>query len=246
MNIRALFPSSHYAILSLFFFIGLEFWLWIHQWPVILFIIIVTLLIIGIIFIRSEEGDVFHLTQIILPTLAVFGFVAFAIFLPQNIFLHLYFLSTAILFYLILKYGAKQAWPTWNYAISLIVLFTCVSVIIGWRFYLYSPPWIMIALIFPTVSLIAYQLLFRYVEKFQEAMLLSLTIGFILSEIAWILQFLPLQFIVQTGIIVCLYYVIMQIIVAMYEHRLSKRLLLELIISGTIGIVLLGSTARWS
>jgi hypothetical protein len=246
MNIRRIFPSSHYALLSLFYFIGTEIWLWLSKWPVLLFFIILAVLVIGIILIRSEEGHHFHPTQAILPTLAAFGFMAFAIYLPQNIFLHIYFIICAIIFFYILKYGAKQAWPTWNLSISLIVLFACMAPVIGWRFYLYTPVWYVIGLIFPIIALTAFQSLVRYARSIQETALLSLGISLVLTEVAWILQFLPLHFIVQAGFIVSLYYAILQIITAAYEQRLSRRLLIELAIAGGFGIIILLATAHWS
>ena len=246
MSIRSFFPSSHYVLLSLFYFIGMEVWFALNAWPVVLFFIILAVLVIGIILIRSEEGDRFHPTQAILPTLAAFGFTAFAIYLPQSFFLHFYFAACAVIFFFILKYGAKQAWPTWNSAISLVVLFACVAPVIGWRFYLYSPVGYMLAILFPIIALTAFQSLVRYAHSIYETLLLSLATGLVLTEMVWILQFLPLHFVVEAGFIVSLYYAILQIIIAAYERRLSKRLLIELALAGAIGAAILLTTARWS
>lgn len=246
MNIRSLVPSSHYALLSLFLFIGLELWFALHVWPIILFVIILTVLTIGIILIRSEERHSFHPTQAILPTLSAFGFTAFAIFLPQTAFLHFYFAGSSAIFFFVLKYGAKQAWPTWNTAISLVILFVCTAPVIGWRFYLYSSVGYILAILFPIVSLLAYQSLIRYTKTVYETLLLSLAIALVLIQIVWILQFLPLHFVVEAGFIVSLYYAIIQIITATYEHRLSKKLLVELTLAGIIGITILLTTAHWA
>ncbi len=246
MNIRRIFPSSHYALLSLFYLIGTELWFALSRWPVLLFFIIVAVLIIGIILIRSEEGSDFHPTQAILPTLAAFGFTAFAIYLPQTFFLHIYFIICSIIFFAILKYGAKQAWPTWNLTISLVVLFACTASVIGWRFYLYTSVGYVIAILFPVISLTAFQSLVRYTRSIQETALLSLALGLVLTETAWILQFLPMNFIVQSGLVVSLYYASMQIIASAYERRLTRRFILELAIAGAVGIAFLLATARWS
>ena len=76
--------------------------------------------------------------------------------------------------------------------------------------------------------------------------LLALAVAFVLTETIWILQFLPLHFIVQTGIIVSLYYACMQIIAAYMESRLTKRLMIELVAAAIIGITLLLLTAHWA
>ncbi|OGY37205.1 MAG: hypothetical protein A3E36_01230 [Candidatus Andersenbacteria bacterium RIFCSPHIGHO2_12_FULL_45_11b] len=223
----------------------MELWFALGKWPIILFCIILTVLIIGIILIRSEEGELFHPTQAILPTLAAFGFTAFAIYLPQSLFLHAYFAGCAAIFFFILKYGAKQAWPTWNMSLSLVALFACVATVIGWRYYLYSPVGYMLAILYPIIGLTTFQSLVRYAHTLYETALLSLAVAFVLIEIIWILQFLPLHFVVETGFIVSLYYAALQIIGAAYEKRLSRKLLLELMLASALGVAILLSTARW-
>src|SRR3989344_5330667 len=184
MKIRPLLPSSHYVLLSLFYFISMELWFALGKWPI-------------------------------------------------------------ILFFFILKYGAKQAWPTWNMSLSLVALFACVATVIGWRYYLYSPVGYMLAILYPIIGLTTFQSLVRYAHTLYETALLSLAVAFVLIEIIWILQFLPLHFVVETGFIVSLYYAALQIIGAAYEKRLSRKLLLELMLASALGVAILLSTARW-
>ncbi|HLC48920.1 MAG TPA: hypothetical protein VJI96_00855 [Candidatus Andersenbacteria bacterium] len=245
-SITTLFPSSHYALLSLFLFIGLELLFVIHRWLFLLFFIFLAILIIGIFLIRSEEGEQFHPTQTILPGLAAFGFGALAIYLPLTSFLHIYFLVCAILFFFILKHGAKQAYPTWNMVISPAVLFTVIAPAIGWRFTLYTPVWVMLAILFPIIVLIAFQSLLRYTKTLGEAGMIALSLGFVLTEITWILQFLPLHFIVQAGLIVAIYHTIVQLSILTIEKNLTKRTILEYSLAGAGALLILGITAHWS
>ncbi len=246
MHNKAIFPSSHYALLSLFLFIGLELLFIVHRWLFLLLLILLAILIIGIFLIRSEEGEQFHITQTILPTLAAFGFVAFAVYLPLTAFIHVYFFLCAVAFFFIIKYGAKQAWPTWNAIISVAVLTTVIAPIIGWRFIFYTPVWAIILILFPAIALMAFQSLLRYIPTTAEAGLVSLIIAFVLSELTWILQFLPLHFVVQSGCIVTAYYGILQIITASYEGTLTRRFALEYGFVGTLAMLLLLLTAKWS
>lgn len=245
-NASVLFPSSRYALLSLFLFIGLELLFVVHRWLFVLLFILLGILMIGIFLIRKEEGGQFHGTQTILPTLAAFGFTAFAVYLPLTVFIHVYFLLCAGAFFLIVKYGAKQAWPTWNEIISVAVLFTVIAPIIGWRFMLYTPVWIVIVILFPLVALMALQSLLRYAPNSMEAGLLALVVAFVLSEITWVLQFLPLHFVVQSGCIVTLYYGIMRTCTAAYEGLLSRRSIIEYSVVSGSAVLLLLLTARWS
>ena len=241
-----LFPSSHYVLLSLFLFIGLELLFVLHAWLFVLFFLFLAILITGIFLIRSEEGKHFHITQTILPTLAALGFAAFAIYLPISFYLHIYFIICAILFFFILKNGAKHAFPTWNMVISLAVLFTVIAPVIGWRFTLYTPVWVMLAIIFPLMSLVAFQSLLRYTKTPGEASIIALSLGFTLAQVVWILQFLPLHFIVQAGFIVTLYYIASQLSILAIEHKLTRRLIGEYGLVGAGAILLLATTAYWS
>lgn len=241
-----LFPSSHYALLSLFLFIGLELLFVIHRWLFVLFFIFLAILVVGVFLIRSEEGSKFHPTQTILPTLAAFGFAGLAVYLPLTMFLHGYFILCAVLFFFILKYGAKQAWPTWNMVISLAVLFAIIVPAIGWRFTFYTPVWAMLAIVYVITSLMAFQFILRYTRTNADAGIVALAIGFVLTEITWLLQFLPLHFIVQAGFIVATYHTITQLIVLALEKNLHRKTILEYSLAGGVAILLLIATARWS
>lgn len=245
-SLFTLFPSSHYALLSLFLFVGLELLFVIHRWLFLLIFIFLAILIIGIFLIKSEEGEWFHPTQTILPALAAFGFAGLAIYLPMTGFLHLYFIGCALLFFYILKYGAKQAFPTWNMVISLAVLFAVIVPVIGWRFTLYSPVWIMLALLFPIITLMSFQSLLRYTQTAGEAGMIALSLGFVLTEIAWVLQFLPLHFIVQAGFLVAMYHTITQLAILQIERHLNRKTVIEYSLVGLGAVILLVATAHWS
>jgi hypothetical protein len=245
-SITRIFPSSHYAILSLFLFIGLELLFVIHRWLFLLLFLLLGILVIGVFLIRSEEGAQFHSTQTILPTLAAFGFAGLAVYLPVTALLHVYFIACAIVFFTILKYGAKQAWPTWNMVISLTVLFAALVPTIGWRFLFYAPVWGMLALIFVIVTLLSFQSFLRYVQSTSEAGLIALALGFTLTEIAWILQFLPLHFIVQAGFLVATYYTTSQLATIAIEKNIERKTIIEYGLVGGGAIILLVLTANWS
>lgn len=245
-SIVTFFPSSHYALLSLFLFFGLELLFVIHHWLFLLFFVFLAILIIGIVLIRSEEGRHFHPTQTILPSLAAFGCGALAIYLPLTIFLHVYFIICAILFFFILKYGAKRAYPTWNMVISPAVLFAGIVPAIGWRYTLYTPVWAMLAFLFPIIALIGFQSLLRYTKTLGEAGIIALSLAFVLTQVAWIMQFLPLHFIVQAGFIVAIYHTVITLVILAIERTLSRRTVIEYSLVGIVAIAVLAATAHWS
>ncbi len=245
-KITYLYPSSHYALLALFFFAGMEVSLAVPRWIILIISIILAITAVGIILIRTEEGSRFHPTQTILPALAASSVAAFALFLPTGLFLHIYFTASAILFFYLLKHGAKQAYPTWNWVISMAVLFVTLAAIIGWRFNLYLPIILILGLVFASIVLMSLQSIVRYSSSLPESWLIALSTGFILTELVWVMQFLPLHFMVQAGIVVTVYYVVFQLTTTSYERQLSKKDFYEYLAVGVGTLVALLSTARWT
>lgn len=250
MKLRALwyyFPSSHYALLSIFFFIGLELIALLQRWILLLIGILLAIVTIGIALIRAEEDQYgkFHPVQMILPAMAAFGLAGFALFISAGVWLHAYLVGSAVLFFYLLKHGVKQAYPTWNWVISLAIVFVSLASVLGWRFHLYVPLIIVIPIVFGIFALISLQSFWRYTNHFSEALLIALSISFVLSEFMWALQFLPLHFIVQSGVGVALYYVLFQLTSTSLERSLTKRDILEYSAVTAGALILLLATARW-
>ena len=245
-TMRHIFPSSHYALLALFFFAGLELSFALRRYVILLISIILTITVIGIILIRSEERGGFHPTQAILPILAALGISAFSLFLPTSTILHGYFALAAVTFFFIVKHGARQAYPTWNWVISLGILFVTLASVLGWRFNLYAPVYVVLGMVFSIILALSIQSLIRYTKSLAEAWLLAMAMAFVLTEVVWVLQFLPLHFMVQAGIVVALYYVTFQLTSASVEQRLQRQEIIEHLLVGSGALAVLLITARWT
>ena len=244
-RLRTLFPSSHYALLATFFFVGLELTFNLRLWGALLLLLVLLILTVGIILIRSEEGGDFHITQTILPIFSAIGFTGFALFLPNANYLHAYFLLASFLMYFVLRYGSKKAFPNWNWTVSFFVLFTLLATILGWRFHLFIPVMLVLSLVFVSFTLMSLQSLARIVPHSSESWLLALVIGFVLTQVAWALLFMPLHFLVSAGVLVALYYVIFHLLSLSYEKKLTKQDIVEYIVLGAISLFVLLFTARW-
>lgn len=244
-RVLRVFPSSHYALLSLFFLAGLEIIFGLHRFLPVLIGAVLFILFMGIILVRAEEGGRFHPTQTILPALAAFGLTGFALFLPTVGFLHFYFIASAFIFFYVLKYGAKQAYPTWNWVISLGVLFVTVATILGWRFHLYIPVLFVIGMVFVTFFLISLQSLQRLSPSTSEALLLALSTAFVLTEVTWVLQFLPLYYLIQTGVLTAVYYVLFHLVFLSFEGGIKRRDVVEYMIIGAAALLMILASARW-
>ena len=242
--LRHVFPSSHYVLLSLLFFAGLEVTFALQRWLVPLLAILLGLLAIGIMLVRIEERGQFRLMQAILPVLAVAGLIGFGLFLTQQ-YLHLYFIMASLILYWLLRNGAKMAYPTWNWTLATLIFFFDMAPILGLRFHLYIPIIIVLAVVFVVAFLISLQALVRISPLFSDAILISLAMSLVLTQLAWTLQFLPVHYIVQAGVLVAFYYVFFHLISVSYERQLNTRDITEYGAVATFALVLILLNARW-
>lgn len=241
-----LFPFSHYVLLSLLFFAGLELISVFHAWVWLVSGILLVLVGFGIVLIRIEERGYFHPTQIILPVLAAVGLTGFSFFLSSGPWLHLYFAASALMLFFLMKHGARQAYPTWNWVISVIVLALGLAIIFGWRFFLYIPVLLVLVPVMAVVWLVGIQSLQRVAPSLREAILLAGTIGFALTEVGWVLLFLPLHYLIQAGLLVALYYVFFHLVSISYERKLTRHDIMEYVTIGLVAFILVLTTARWT
>ncbi|MBI1833924.1 MAG: hypothetical protein HYR90_03795 [Candidatus Andersenbacteria bacterium] len=240
------FPAlSHPLLLSIFFFAGLEVAFALQRLVIPVMLTLVGIVIAGIAFIRYEELGRFKPYQMILPGIAVAALTAFTLFLPVNAWLHVYMLFAAACLYLVLTLGAKQAYPTWNLIISLIILLIALASILGSRFHLYVPVVLALGLAFAITTLIVAQTMVRYRESSPEAWLLSCVMGFTAAQLLWVLQFLPLHFMVQSGVILAVLYVGTGLAAAQAEGALTKKVVLQHIGLSITAVATLLLTARW-
>ena len=236
---------SHYVLISLFFFTGLEIAFAVQRLIYIVLLSLIAIVIAGVFVIRYEEYGKFSPYQAILPSLAVMGLAFFALFLPVVWWLHAYLIGAAICTYYVLKHGAKQAYPTWNTAVSLITLFVVLATVIGGRFHFYIPIPALLIACFIVATLVGVQFLLRYTPDISEAWLLSIIIALVITQVIWVMQFLPLHYLVQSGIALTVYYATSQLTARHYERSLTHREIIEYLIFGGIAAFALLLTARW-
>lgn len=238
-------PASHYVLVALFFFAGLELINAIHQWIVVPFVILLLLTTYGIALVRWEEGGSFLPSQSVLPVLMATGLAGFSLFLPLSPWLHVYYAASAGALFLLLKHGARQAYPTWNWVLSTAVLFFNCAVILGLRFHLYMSVLLTLGLLFAVVFLIAFQAIRRAAPSAMNTLLLSLGVALALTQLAWVLQFLPLGYIVQAGVILVFYYVFFHLLNTSFERPLNLKDGAEYAVLGSAALLLLLLTTQW-
>lgn len=238
-------PDSHYVLVAALFFFGLELIFAVQRGVLVSSGVLLALMTIGVIFIRREESVDFHFTQAILPILAAVGLTAFALFLPSSPLLHLYFLAASLTFYFLLRFGARLAYPTWNWGFSALVLYVDVAAVLGWHFHLAQSLVLTLLLAWVIVFLLAWQALRRIPEGRSEALLLAAAVSFVIAELIWALQFTPLHFLIQAGLVLTFYYIVFQVLTASFAGTLKQRDVVEYILVSGSALLILLATAQW-
>jgi hypothetical protein len=151
----------------------------------------------------------------------------------------------SVLFYGLLRHGARQAYPSWNWMISTLVLFVNLAVVLGIRWHLYVPILATLAAVFGVTLLISYQALFRVTDSGRYALLLSCSLSLVITQIAWALQFLPLFFLIQAGMLVTFYYVGFYCLALSLQSQLTRQQILEYGSLGGVALLVLLFSARW-
>lgn len=240
-----LFPASHYVLLSGLFVVGLELIFTLQRWVTLVAVVVVTVVTLGVILVRLEEGGRFGLVHSILPILATTGLVGFAFLLPTTPVLHLYILVAGLIFFFLLKHGAREAYPIWNWTLSLAIYFLNIAFILGLRFHLYIPVLLVLLLVLVISSLMIVQALRRVTQTANELVLPTLTMALVLTEVAWVLQFLPSHYLVQAAVVAILYYVIFNLVSLSYTRKLKRHDIIEYIGVGVVASLLILVSTRW-
>ncbi len=238
------FLVSRYVLLSLLFVFGLELVFALQQWVWVVAGVVLGL-VFGIVLVKTEEGGRFRLVHVVLPLLAAVGLSAFAVFLPTTPLVHLYAAGAGLLFFFALTHGARRAYPVWNWAISLVVYFLNIAVIFGFYFHLYIPTLVVLCVVFAVTAAMAFQGLSRVSPTAQALVLPTLGIALGLTEVGWVLQFLPAHYLVGAGVLTTLYYIVFNLITISYNRALRRTDVLEYLGLGTVAMVVIVATARW-
>jgi len=230
--------------LSILYVVGLELIFALQRWVILVALTVVVVVAIGVVLVRIEEKGKFSLSQVVLPLLATVGLSGFAFLLPTSAILHVYILAAGGALFFLLKHGAKQAYPIWNWLISLLIYFLNIAFIAGLRFHLYIPVLLVLIAIFIVTGLMSWQAL-RRIALGVEIIIPVLVMAFVLTEIAWALQFLPAHYLVLAGVVTALYYSMFNILSLSINKQPTRREVYEYAGIGIAALMILIISAKW-
>lgn len=245
-------PNYHYVLLALFFFGGIELIFFIHRFIPLLVALLAMIVVAGVALLKAEEGVRFRLAAAVLPALAVSGTVSFSLFLPVTALVHLFMVLSALLLYFLLTWGAREAYPAWNWTLALVLFFLNAASSLGWRYYLYIPILVLLILIAVISGLTLWQGWRRLNAPKGQARLpagqaIAVAAGgaLVLTEVAWTLQFLPLHYLIQASILTAGYYLMFNLTRISLKRPLRRSDLFEYGMVGVVALFIVLLLARW-
>lgn len=238
-------PHSHYVLLAALFVVGLELLFLIHHWLYTLVTVFLVIIAAGIALLRWEEKHRFAFSQTILPVITAASLGGFALFIPLTVLIHLYFVLAGLIFFLVLRYGARVPYPTWNWALTTLVFFLATASLVGWRFYAYAPLLVILILLFVVYGLLSWQAFLYNMTSVGSAWLLATAHSLALVQLAWVVQFLPLSPLALSGLITTFYYASFHLLSTSIDRRLRTQDVLEYGTVSAIACVIISLTSKW-
>lgn len=236
---------SRYLLLALLFGVGLELIFALQRWVYLVAAAVIAVVAAGVLLLRLEEGGSFKLIHSILPLLATVGISGFAFLLPTTAVLQVYVIGAGVFFFLLLKHGARPAYPLWNWLMSLAVYFLTVAFILGLRFHLDLAVMPLLILVGTVTALITLQALGRVIRQMSDSLVPVFGITLALTEVTWVLQFLPIHYLVQASVVSALYYVMFNLMSKQFLGGIDRRDIIEYVGIGAVALLLILMSARW-
>lgn len=236
---------SRYLLLAGLFMVGLELIFALQRWVYVVSAAVVGVVAVGVILLRLEEGGRFRLIHSILPLLACTGLAGFAFFLPTSSVLHVYVAAAGIFFFFLLKHGARPAYPLWNWLMSLVVYFLTSAFMLGLRFHLDVPVLPLLIAIGVVSALISLQSLARIADSIGVSLIPVLGMTLALTEVTWVLQYLPVHYLVQASALSALYYVMFNLVSLETLRGVERRDVIEYVGIGAVAWLLIFISAQW-
>lgn len=236
---------SRYLLLAGLFIVGLELIFALQRWVYTVAAAVVGVVAIGVILLRLEEGGRFRLIHSILPLMATAGISGFAFFLPTSGVLHVYVAAAGLFFFYLLKHGARPAYPLWNWLMSLVVYFLTTALFLGLRFHLDLPVLPLLLAVGSVSALTTVQAMARITQSISASLVPVLGITLALTEVTWVLQYLPVHYLVQASAISALYYVMFNLMTIESLRGVERRDVIEYVGIGAVALLLIFISAQW-
>ncbi|OIO08155.1 hypothetical protein COX68_03230 [Candidatus Falkowbacteria bacterium CG_4_10_14_0_2_um_filter_41_15] len=244
---------------------NLSLWLLLEAfvfWPKFFYIILLLLnivLILAIRFLLHKANLGNRLWNLwILPFLVLNSIVAYAILIPQDIWLNKFFIQ--ILFILIIGFNFSYFKNIYNSIFhpdqpnnlpglstnfSFLSWFFLLAAVYGLQLFLDLSYWILILILIVLALLTTYQYLWINNLKGKESYTFVFLLAFVIAQLAWSVYFLPFDYNSLGLIMALIYYVFLNLTRLYLNHNWNKRNLQSLLVFSGVIMLLILLTLKW-
>jgi hypothetical protein len=185
----------------------------------------------------------------ILPILFSTSLAAYSLLLTNTIVTHLLFVLNLLFSFYYLKniYRGERGEFLENISSygNFLTVFFSFSTFYGLKVFLNTPVWILILAVAATIIVIISQIFWANKVKDKADMVYIFIACLILTQLAWVLYFLPFSYNALGLILAICYYIIIGLIKLALSQKLTARNLKLYLVSGLSGIFLILLTAKW-
>lgn len=232
--------------LTAIFFVGLEALTTVTRFYWSLFSAFTALLIVGTILMLREDVRTRGPHVLILPLAYVGSVFLFHLFVSRGLFQQLFIVLATVGFFLLIARGIEWAFPTWNWFFTSATFFLFAAGMYGLHFHLRFPLWAVVLAVGVLTFLLSLHVLGRASLPLSRRIFWSGILTLLVSELLAAFAFLPLSYLVVSGVLFVAFYVTLHLLQRHLYDRLTPRLIHEYLVLGLVAASLVLGTARWA
>ncbi len=233
-------------VLTAVFFVGLEAITMVSEWYWPLFTTCMILLVVGTLIAQMHEVRARGWHVLSLPLAYIGSVFLFHLFISRGIFQHIFILLATIGFFLLVARGIEWAYPTWNWFFTSATFFLFTAGMNGLSFHLRFPLWAVVLSVGTLTFLLSAHVIGRANISLRRWLFWNMLLTLLVSEILIALALLPLSYLVVSGTLFVVFYVVLHLLQRYLYDRLTPRLVSEYIVLTSVAVSLMLGTARWA
>lgn len=213
--------------------------------------------LISISFVRKGKIEKDRIAFAIFPILFLASLVGFFVFVPGELFRHIFAGLSSLIYSLLIFYignlaakriklDSKNKYYSLGEISILVFAFFSYACIFGFYLFLNLPTWALIVQTLLVSVFVAY-FHFSYNKiKLNQNIVFYSIFGLITAEVAWALSFWPTGFISRAMVLFMLFYVFAGLIKHYFNESLDKKVVREHVILAAVCLLLILGTTKWT
>jgi hypothetical protein len=182
---------------------------------------------------RGASGEFLQLAGLVLP-----AWVSLLFMFPSD---WLAIGMGGVVFYLALHYRRSIFEQPWNHLVTMSLIFLHLHLALVCLLFFQVPLVAVIIWSYASITGISWRALKNYSPH--SVTMISLSLGFALAQLVWVLNFLPIHYMAQAALVAALAYVALSLVALARREVLTGRTWLEYIgVGGVATVIILGIT----